>query len=113
MRQVRLGVFKTNSSSTHSLTMVSQEIFKKWEKGEYLFYDESLVSKKEVLEELKKENKNVDFENEKEVKDLLERYDYKTYEEFMEWGELEKFEKTHTTPSGDVVVAFGEYGYDS
>lgn len=36
-RQIRRGVFETNSSSTHSLTMCSEEEFEKWKNGEILF----------------------------------------------------------------------------
>lgn len=31
-RQVRRGVFETNSSSTHSLTMCSEEEFEAWKR---------------------------------------------------------------------------------
>ena len=36
-RQIRRGVFETNSSSTHSLTMCSEEEFEQWKNGELLF----------------------------------------------------------------------------
>ena len=36
-RQIRRGVYETNSSSTHSLTMCSEEEFEQWENGELLF----------------------------------------------------------------------------
>ena len=36
-RQIRCGVFETNSSSTHSLTMCSEEEFEAWKRGEVLF----------------------------------------------------------------------------
>ena len=42
MKQViRRGVFETNSSSTHSITMCSEEIFDKWINGEYLYVEDS------------------------------------------------------------------------
>ena len=34
---IRRGVFETNSSSTHSMTIVAKEDFDKWKKGELLF----------------------------------------------------------------------------
>ena len=37
-RQIRRGVFETNSSSVHSLTMCSGEEYKKWENGEILYW---------------------------------------------------------------------------
>ena len=39
-REVRRGVFETNSSSVHSLTMCSGEEYKKWENGEVLYWEE-------------------------------------------------------------------------
>ena len=33
-KQIRIGVFESNSSSTHSLTIVSEDEFKKWKNGE-------------------------------------------------------------------------------
>jgi hypothetical protein len=33
-RQVRLGVFETNSSMTHALTMCSDSEYSKWQNGE-------------------------------------------------------------------------------
>ena len=36
-RIVRAGVFETNSSSTHSLTMMSLDEFNKWKSGELLY----------------------------------------------------------------------------
>lgn len=35
-RQIRYGVFETNSSSVHSLTMCSEEEFEAWKRGEVL-----------------------------------------------------------------------------
>jgi hypothetical protein len=32
MRQIRQSVFETNSSSTHSITIVSKEDYENWEK---------------------------------------------------------------------------------
>jgi len=37
MKKIRISVFETNSSSTHSLTIVSKEDFEKWKKGEFIF----------------------------------------------------------------------------
>ena len=37
-KQIRRGVFETNSSSVHSLTMCTGEEYKKWESGEFLYW---------------------------------------------------------------------------
>lgn len=134
-RQVRRGVFETNSSSTHSLTMCSEEEFEAWKRGEILFQEygsEKFVSAKKLSNNDKKkaeedyeENKD-DFQ--KDWKDLSEnakqkyytKYakendiideDVKTYEQYMNEGDLETFVQRYTSKNGDKIVAFGEYGY--
>jgi hypothetical protein len=134
-RQVRRGVFETNSSSTHSLTMCSEEEFEAWKRGEVLFQEygsENFVSANKLsnndkrrAEEDYEENKD-DFQ--KDWKDLSEnakqkyytKYakenniideDAKTYEQYMNEGDLETFVQRYTSKNGDKIVAFGEYGY--
>ena len=38
MKQVRRGVFETNSSSTHSITICTEDEYEKFKRGE-LMYD--------------------------------------------------------------------------
>lgn len=40
-RQVRRGVFETNSSSTHSLTMCMKSDYNRWNNGEGFFIQET------------------------------------------------------------------------
>ena len=46
MKQIRTGLFETNSSSTHVLTMCSDEEYKAWLDGKLLYgiMEESLVN---------------------------------------------------------------------
>lgn len=93
-RSIRYGVFETNSSSVHSLTIVSKEEFEKFKRGELIFerWNNKLVeATKERIED--------------------EDGEYETYSA-LGGGEYETFEETHTTKNGDVVVAFGFYGND-
>jgi len=134
-RQIRRGVFETNSSSTHSLTMCSEEEFEKWKVGEGLFdeggrenfikpYALSDKQRQGAAEEYKyrKEDFWKDFE---ELTDIERSNWYikyanemgisgsgKTYDEYMRNGDLETFVSKYTSKSGDKIVAFGEYGYD-
>ena len=134
-RQIRRGVFETNSSSTHSLTMCSEEEFEQWKKGKVLFDEnyETFVKVSE-LSNKDKEYAAQDYEDNKDEysKDWAElsetakeRYytkyakendlineDAKTYEEYMRESDLETFVQRYTSKSGDKIVAFGEYGYD-
>lgn len=137
MIQVRGKVFETNSSSTHSLTMCSEEEFNKWKAGELLFdyYNECFADAMELSEE-DKENakqhyndtkgsywKNWDQLSEEEIKSWYDKYanEYlrghkydclQTYEDWCGKGYLERFTHRYTSPSGDKIVAFGKYGYD-
>ena len=134
-RQIRRGVFETNSSSTHSLTMCSEEEFEAWKRGEVLFQEygeENFISAtklskhdKKMAQEDYEENKD-DFQ--KDWNDLSEdtkqkyytKYakendiideDAKTYDQYMHDGDLETFVQRYTSKNGDKIVAFGEYGY--
>ena len=92
-RQIRVGVFETNSSSTHSLTMCSEEEFEKWKAGELLYdkYQGGFIDAKDPE---------------------ADEYEYRTYEEFREDEYLENFVDSYTTSSGEKVIAFGLFGYE-
>ena len=134
-RQIRRGVFETNSSSTHSLTMCSEEEFKQWKKGEVLFdEDDGTFVKANDLSNKDKEYAAQDYEDNKDEyskdwtelsetakekyytkyakeNDLIDE-DAKTYDEWNDDYGLKTFVDKYTTKSGDRVVAFGKYGYD-
>ena len=55
MKQVvRTGVFETNSSSTHSLTIASKEDYEAWKRGDLLFekYNQKFVSATRVTDDI-------------------------------------------------------------
>lgn len=89
--QIRQGVFETNSSSTHSITIVTE---KEWDR----FVNGELVLDYRELVEVTDENKNDE--------------DFETYEDFSNNEYLEHYITYFTTPSGDKMVAFGKYGYN-
>lgn len=127
-RQIRRGVFETNSSSTHSLTMCLKSDYDKWANGELLLYtgwgygypedhspeENHFYTKEQVIEFEKTSNyppaDDMDW-NSSEAEDYLSDREWRTYEnydnEYLEW-----FEDTFTTPLGEEVVAFGQYGYE-
>ena len=134
-KKIRRGVFETNSSSTHSLTMCSEDEYEEWKKGELLYdrYSENFVSINSLSPEQKLkaastyQDEKDDFQkNWNELTELAqEKYytkyakennlideDAITYDEFLRDGDLETFVERYTTKSGDKIVAFGEYGYD-
>lgn len=117
MKSIRIGVFETNSSSTHSLTICSKAEFEAWQNGDVLFSIDS--EKFMTMEEIK-------LEWEKDTKDSKKNgYSYsETLEEYMEENRFvkadeyedsvnqETFEQHYKTNSGDEIVAFGYYGFD-
>lgn len=134
-RQIRRGVFETNSSSTHSLVMCSEEEFEAWKRGETLFQEwrsENFVSANKLSDYDKKkasedydDNKG-DFQKDwKDLSDEAKQKQYiqyakehdiideyaKTYEQYMNEGDLETFVQRYTSKNGDEIVAFGKYGY--
>ena len=122
MIQVRNGVFETNSSSTHSLTMMMKSDYERWGKEELYLFDGYtygwdfaapvkgvLYTKDEMIEFIKnnkyyKDVTDIDWEIRRDV----------GFVSFDDEGSeyLESFYKEFTTPSGETIVAFGEYGYD-
>lgn len=116
MFQVRRGVFETNSSSVHSLTMCTAEEYQKWENGEILFwrYEDRFCTREEAIEALKSKSwfSGIDWNNENEVSGVFSDETIQTCGEFFDNCDYETFEQSFTTPSGDEVVAFGYYGHD-
>ena len=93
MFSIRKNVFETNSSSTHSLCICTADEYEKFRDGETVYdsYNDELVtvSDNEIEED---------------------KYRYKSYEDMGK--NLECYEYYFITPSGDKMVAFGEYGFD-
>lgn len=84
MINIRANTFETNSSSTHSITICTEEEYNKFINGELgVDFDGNLVPKEEA------------------------KYDIDTYGE-----DYERYEEYYTSPSGDRIVAFGYYGHD-
>lgn len=115
MRQIRSGVFETNSSSVHSLTMCSEEEYKKWENGEVMYWRDAdkFAKREQIIEELKisKWYDHVNWENKDEVDDVFSDEGIQTSEDFFDNEYYETFEESYVTPNGEKVIAFGYYGY--
>lgn len=122
-RQVRRGVFETNSSSVHSLTMCSSDEYEKWKNEEILFWQDEnkFATKQEIIEELKQARwsynnslkyPDVNWEDEDEIDELFSDERIQTYEEFFDNEWFETYSQTYTTPNGETIVGFGYYGHD-
>ena len=130
MLQMRKNVFETNSSSTHSITVCTQDEYDAWANGDVLlndgwwgkdntseFKDKKFVTREEA-EDIIKHNKY--HEPTDELSDLSDEefdeycydMDYELYsmDKYFENEYLEWFDEKYTTPSGEAIVAFGLYG---
>lgn len=134
MRQIRQGVFETNSSSCHSITMCSEEEFKALKAGTLLIHewngtfksvDDIDVFSEEEIQAHYNQTKDMfwkDYESlsDEEKNEARRRYEekhskrhlYQTYREYMDVSDLETFVDSYTTKNGEKVIAFGYYGYD-
>lgn len=135
-KQIRRGVFETNSSSVHSLTICDSETFKRWKDGELLFdkWTEKFINPIPELSDFQKEDAKEYYVEEmktywKEWNELsseekekwyhqyalehdLISEDAKTYDDYFDDDYFETYEKEYTTKSGDHIVCFGYYGHD-
>lgn len=102
MKQIRYGVFETNSSSTHSLCIVTEEEFQRFKNGELLFdkLEERLIGEDEAAMVPESDRQWYELD------------DWMTYDEFLHRNDLDWYIRPFTTPSGDEMVAFGDYGYE-
>lgn len=119
--QVRRGVFETNSSSTHSLTMCSKDDYTRWESGELVLNESyglglkgDFVTKEDAVKALISDGSLDEIERDEEkIEDVLydnELYTYSRYE--SRYDDYEWFEDNYKTKTGEEVVAFGHYGWD-
>ena len=133
-RQIRYGMFESNSSTTHCLWMVSSDTYDEFEKGGYLYvggkfgWEDGCTPKKDTVysKELVKEmiKKNYKYyteidETNKDEDDIKDEWDDMIRDaDFIseEWLDnqdcYETFYETYKTEDGEEVVAFGYYGYN-
>ena len=132
MLQMRKNVFETNSSSTHSITMCTQDKYDAWVNGKVLlnncwwswdneseFKDKKFVTREEAEDIIKHDKYHEPTDelsnlSDEEFDEYCHDMEYGLYSmdryfknEYLEW-----FDEKYTTPSGETVVAFGLYGQD-
>ena len=113
MRTTRHNTFETNSSSTHSVTVLSDEDYNKVAGEDDLWYSEKYGIKKqeEVIELIKK---NFPGLSESELHDDWRYYakDLGFMKPWDEDSELEQDTHKFKTKSGETYVVCCTYGYD-
>ena len=110
MKSIRIGVFETNSSSTHSLTIATAEEFELFKAGE-MVYDvdyQQLITKEEMQPEYILNGTNGKYdEDDSHMPAYLDHENYKT---FLNCRGYESFQDKRTLPNGTNVVVFGYMG---
>jgi hypothetical protein len=117
-KQIRVGVFETNSSMTHALTICTEEQYDKWKNGE-IFWDkwnDRFAEREELMKQFNEDVKRgywigettEEGFDEWRMEDGIVTFD----EDCDDDCYFEDFEEHFTTPSGDEMVAFGCYGHD-
>ncbi len=121
-KQIRRGVFETNSSSVRSITMCTRSDFDRWTDGELLFWEDEkkFGTRKELIKDLKKDTlyngklryPNINWNNKDQVSDIFNDENIKTFNQYFQNDWFETYWEAYTTPGGENVVAFGYYGHD-
>lgn len=124
MKVIRLSVFETNSSSTHSMSILSEEEFSKWQNGELLKlkWEDEFVSKEDndkiiqalkekYAQEYKVDVEDIEIEDLEEIDEMGEKIPM-NFEDYDDWMDLERDINYYTTKSGEKLVIVCWFGND-
>jgi hypothetical protein len=116
MKTIRENIFETNSSSTHSLTILSAEEAKKWMNDECYMYDNKCYTLEETLDIMLDAFPEVTKEEglHEHRLDCFDCYPvlYSEWQDLLSYN-LESDIDTYTSKSGDKLTIFSAYGRDS
>ena len=122
MKTIRANTFETNSSSTHSMIILTEEEYNKLESRELYLDDGKVITKEEAkniflkyMNEDKYEyDDNLSFEE--NIKNYLDEFEYypseypQSLETWKEEDELESDTNIYISPSGDKLRIICKYG---
>ena len=122
MKTIRANTFETNSSSTHSMIILTEEEYNKLESGELYLNDDEVITKEEAknifLKDMNKDkyeyDDNLSFEE--NIKNYLDEFEYysgeypQSLENWKEEDELESDTNIYISPSGDKLRIICKYG---
>lgn len=129
MKTIRRGVFETNSSSTHSITIIDKDTYDEWklENNCYDFNTKKIISKEERFKTLLFNTffdtyygQDSDYISETDIENYLQynqKYEeipltYDEYNDTLEDYELEHDINNFKTKSGDELIIICRYGHD-
>lgn len=140
MTKVRVNIFETNSSSTHSLCICTVDEFENWKMGKSFFDAEQnkFIGIGEIKSKINKRLSNtyITEQSKSKLRTILKMLDLEncdnittdianvlsivltdyidnvyTYDKYFSDTEFESFEEEYITPKGEKIIAFGLYGY--
>lgn len=123
MKQIRRGLFETNSSSVHTLVIVPTEDYNRWKNNEVVyvidedkfidyedlrafFYDGNICTYDDCRKCMEREGRCIRSEDDWYDPTVLTLDGYFS-DEFME-----EYVVDYKTKSGDEITIFGYYGHD-
>ena len=122
MKTVRNSLFETNSSSVHTLTVCTEEEFDRYCSGDAVILQWMSLTKGTkyegrkifTIDEAREIERNYAKAHGQEISE--ESIEIAIRDDFIyaddESDYLEWYDHHFTTPSGDKMVVFGQYGYD-
>lgn len=126
MKTIRANTFETNSSSTHSMVILTEEQETLFNSGELYFkseYDDDIITKEErnkiILESMSDDGWETitDLSEEENISeylsDCMDRYNLPiSLDAWLDSYDLETNVEHYTSPSGDKLVICAKYGYN-
>lgn len=127
MIKIRYGIFETNSSSIHTLSIAQNDEIDKlkreellvnlgwYKKGHLIAYEDALHELIDVIHKYGDEDEIeiINNEDKEEIYRLMYEYDIaERFNRYLEPEYLEPYEEEFTTKSGDRILIFGRYGHD-
>lgn len=114
MKTIRKGVFETNSSSTHSICICTDEEYDAWKNNEVVEDYGDFIPMELFIARLREDDNFIGMTDEEAKEDIIRNpweYDVNTLESWG--GNCETDSTTYTTKSGEVLHILCYYGYDS
>ena len=109
MYQIRCSCFETNSSSTHSINICTEEQYQKWYNNE-CYYDE-YSSRFLTKDELLIERPYLSVKSEQELEEYLYDNSIYNFDSFIyHYEDLDFYHEQYVTPKGENITVFGYYG---
>lgn len=112
MLNIRCGLFETNSSSVHSITVLTANEYARWKNGTCVIqsYSSNVISKESAIS---RALINTFYMNDKDIEQELANRGYYTYDTFHDIiGDRYETSETKVTKDGQELVIVSYSGYD-